>query len=214
MRLNINLATQPYQDVRRILFRWGIALALLGISTGVLLWAAISATISWRNTSRQTNYYRAEIAKCDRKAEQAKALLDRPENRVTRDRSQFINALIAQKAFSWTEVLMVLENKDILPPGIHIVGIVPDINDDGQLELRMSAAGQSRERAVELIRNMEKSPAFQNVILRNDTTVESGADNAKQLSYRFDISAIYVPPYERKMQDTTAAAVAETKGGR
>jgi type IV pilus assembly protein PilN len=196
MRLNINLATQPYQDIRRFLFRWGFGVAVAAIVTLALLWAAISATVSWHRTTAQANHYRDEIAKCDREIANAKALLDRSDNRTTRDQSLFINTLIARKAFSWTEVLTDLER--ILPPGIHIVSIAPDINDDGQLELHVAAAGPSRERAIELISKMENSPRFSNAMLRNDQT-DQGGEAVRQgaVNYRFDITALYVPSGQR-----------------
>jgi type IV pilus assembly protein PilN len=211
MRLNINLATQPYQDVRRFLFRWGFGVAVAAIVTVAVLWTAISATVSWRKSSRQINYYRNEIAKCDQETTNAQALLSRPVNRATRDQSLFINTLIARKAFSWTEVLTDLER--ILPPGIHIVGITPDINDNGQLELRLTAAGPSRERAIELISKMESSPHFSGALLRNDQLEQGNEASRKVPGYRFNISAIYVPSYQRPAAAEPDAVVAKQQGG-
>jgi type IV pilus assembly protein PilN len=211
MRLNINLATQPYQDVRRFLFRWGFGVAVAAIVTVAVLWTAISATVSWSKSSRQINYYRNEIAKCDQETTNAQALLSRPVNRATRDQSLFINTLIARKAFSWTEVLTDLER--ILPPGIHIVGITPDINDNGQLELRLTAAGPSRERAIELISKMESSPHFSGALLRNDQLEQGNEASRKVPGYRFNISAIYVPSYQRPAAAEPDAVVAKQQGG-
>ena len=40
MRLNINLASQKYEDVRRFYVRWGTAIALTAILTLVLIFLA------------------------------------------------------------------------------------------------------------------------------------------------------------------------------
>lgn len=208
MRLNINLATQPYQDVRRFLFRWGFGVAVAAIVTAALLWAAIGSTVLWHKRNARMNGYRATIAEYDREVASAQALLNRPDNRATRDQSVFINTLIARKAFSWTEVLSDLER--ILPPAIQIVAIAPAINDNGQLELRLTAAGPSRERAIELISKMENSPHFRGALLRADQMEQQGNDASRpsqSVNYRFDISAIYVPSEQRPAASTEPSAV-------
>jgi len=213
MRLNINLATQPYQDVRRAFFRWGLGTAVVTVLTGVLLWMAISSLAAWRHTTRQMNEYRAKIAACDRDRSSAEAMLNRPANRSTRDESLFINTLIARKAFSWTEVLSDLER--IMPSGIHIVGIVPTIKDDNQLELKLAAAGSSREKAIDLIRRMEDSPHFSNVLLRSDVAEEkqSQPNGRADTNYHFEIVAFYVPSYQRQASDHPVA-ISQEQGGK
>jgi type IV pilus assembly protein PilN len=211
MRLKINLATQPYHDVRRMLFLWGFGIALVAIMTGALLWAAIGSLSTWRHTTRQMNEYRARIAACDRERTNAQAMLNLPENRSTRDQSLFINTLIARKAFSWTEVLSDLER--IMPSGIHVVGITPDIKEDNQLELKLAAAGSSRDRAIELIRRMENSTHFSSVLLQSDVAEEKQdrSNSRVETSYRFEITAFYVPSYKRLAPDKPETAT--EKGG-
>lgn len=189
MRLNINLATQPYQDVRRFLFRWGLAVVLVAFITIGLGYAAVTATLSWRNVVRQENELRAQIGERNRIRANAETLLNQKQNRTTRDQSQFLNSLIARKAFSWTDVLSDLER--IMPTGIQVVGIKPQINDDNQLELRLNVAGQSRDRAIDLVRRLEESPHFRYAEMVNET-----ADKEKgELALQFEISAIYVPSW-------------------
>lgn len=203
MRLNINLATQPYQDVRRFLFRWGIALALLALLSAVLVYAAVSAVLSWRSVTRQENDLRAKIAERDRARSSAEAFLNRPENRSTRDQSQFINTLIARKAFSWTQVLSDLEH--IVPAGLQVTAIRPEINETSQLQLRMTVAGQSRERAIDLVRRLEESQHFRNAEMVNE--VAPGTGGQTDSGFRFEITATYVPPFE------LAASSAAQQGG-
>ena len=45
MRLNINLASQKYEDVRRFYVRWGTAIALAAVLTLLLVFLA------WKNYS-------------------------------------------------------------------------------------------------------------------------------------------------------------------
>ena len=50
-----------------------------------------------------------QIAARDQEKTKAEGILNLPENRSTRDRSQFLNELFRRKAFSWTRVFEDLE---------------------------------------------------------------------------------------------------------
>lgn len=193
MRLTINLATQPYQDVRQFVLRWSMAVALVGLLTIGLLYAAISTIHSWRSEARQEVQLQREIAERDHIRDSAEAYLNKPENRSTHEESNFLNGLIARKAFSWTEVLSDLER--LMPAGIHVIGIQPEVNESGQLLLRFTVVGQSRDRAIELVRKMEDSPHFRNAGMTSESAVKTRDIGQMQ----FQIAAIYVPPYERIM---------------
>ena len=48
MRLNVNLATQPYQDVKRFLTRWVPMIGLVALLTAVLVYLAVSGYMQSR----------------------------------------------------------------------------------------------------------------------------------------------------------------------
>jgi type IV pilus assembly protein PilN len=193
MRLNINLASQPYQDVRRFYLRWGLAVFATLLLTIGLVYAASTSIRSWRTTRKQISERRAQIAERDRQRAAVEAFLARPANRDTRDRSQFINYLIARKAFSWTEVFTDLEK--IIPPRLHVVSIQPTINNN-QLELHMVVAGSSREAVIELLSRLEDSPHFAHAQVNNESATPPSAGSPDTV--RFDISALYVPNFSRR----------------
>lgn len=109
MRLDINLATHPYEDQRRFWLRWGSALAFLGLVTLVLLYAVISGWVDAHRTRALINQAQQQIAERNQEKVNAEATLNKPENRSTRDESQFLNDLFQRKAFSWTRVFEDLE---------------------------------------------------------------------------------------------------------
>lgn len=127
------------------------------------------------------------IAKRDQDRANAEAFLNRPENRTTRDESQFLNEVIERKAFSWTRVLESLEK--VMPPRVHVVAIDPSLDDDNLLELKMRVAGDSRERAIELARRMEESRRFAQTSIVTANHVQSQTGDNEQV----DIVAIYIP---------------------
>jgi len=202
MRLNLNLATQPYAEVRRFMMRWTVVLALVFALTVVLVYMAGTALKGW-NTARQKNSeIQAKIAERDQLRAQAQGYLAQPQNRDTRDRSQFLNELIARKAFSWTQVFSDLER--LMPVGLHVVSVTPAVNDDNQLEVRMMVNGRSRDRAIELVKRLEDSKHFAVARITDERLVagQAGPGGVRAASptgvqpgdtAQFQISAVYVP---------------------
>ena len=132
---------------------------------------------------------RAEIAQRDQERAQAEAFLSQPQNRTIRDRSQFLNALIERKAFSWTHVFEDLER--VMPARLHVVSIHPELTSDDQLQIKLTVAGESRDRAIDLVRRMEESPRFRQPEINSEnaqTNSQTPGDNVE-----FNISALYVP---------------------
>ena len=188
MRIDINLASQPYEDARQFWMRWGTAVCALGLLTLMLLALDISGWVTARRDRVAMSQLRAQIADRDRLRSEAERVLNLPQNRTTRDESQFLNQLIERKAFSWTRVLENLEK--VMPPRLHVVSISPQLNDDNELALKMSVAGDSRDRAVELERRMEESRRFAQTQITRETysaQVQNG-DNVL-----CEMTAIYIP---------------------
>jgi type IV pilus assembly protein PilN len=187
MRLDINLASQPYEDARQFWMRWGTAVGVAGLLTLVLLTLDVTGWVNARRDRAAIAEKQAMIADRDRIRADAERILNLPENRTTRDQSQFLNELIERKAFSWTRVLENLEK--VMPPHVHLMSISPQLDEDNQLALKMTVAGDSRDRALELARRMEESRRF------SQTRVEGGQSEQSNTgdTERFDIVAIYLP---------------------
>ena len=187
MRLDINLASQPYEDARQFWMRWGTALAAVAILTLVLLAITVSGWFAARRDHARIAELKASIAQRDLKRQQAEQFLNRPENRSTRDQAQFLNELIERKSFSWTRVLEDLEK--VMPARVHLVAIQPELDEDNQLRLKLSVAGDSRDRGLELARRMEDSRRFAQTHIVN----ESFKPGTTGDPFQFNIVATYVP---------------------
>ena len=139
------------------------------------------------------------IANRDQLRASAERILNLPENRSTRDQSQFLNELIERKAFSWTRVLENLEK--VMPPRVHLMSISPQLDEDNQLGLKMTVAGDSRDRALELARRMEESRRFSQTQVTTGRSGQSPTGDTEQ----FDIVAIYIPePLAASLATSTA----------
>lgn len=190
MRLDINLATQPYQDARRFWFQWGGAMAALGLLTIALLYLTFVAWLGARKDRILIGEYEQQIAARDKERADAQALMNLPQNATTRDRSQFLNDLFYRKAFSWTRVFENLE--DVMPPRVHVVSIHPELANNNELAIKLVVAGDSRERALELVRKMEASKHFRETEIQQESA-ETGSNANQGDTVKFDISALYVP---------------------
>jgi type IV pilus assembly protein PilN len=194
MRIDINLASQPYEDARRFWTNWGTALGLLGFATLLLVFVAGTRLINANRERKEIADMESVIAKFDAEKAQAEATLNRPQNRLTRDRSQFLNELFARKAFSWTRLFEDLER--VMPAHLHVVSINPDLSKDNDLEIKLVVGGDTREQALDLVRKMEGSKRFKGTQIDSERTKEEGGGNGPGDRVTFDIRASYVPSGE------------------
>ena len=188
MRVDINLASRPYEDAGPLWIRWGGALAGLGILTLILLYSVLSGWATARKDHSLIEQREQQIAARDQQKNKAEETLNLPANRGTRDRAEFLNDLFLRKAFSWTQVFEDLER--VMPARLHVVSIHPEKSPDSQLQIKLVVAGESRDRALELVRKMESSQRFHQTQIEQESS-QSGQTPGDNV--QFDISALYVP---------------------
>jgi type IV pilus assembly protein PilN len=186
MRLDINLATRPYEDAREFWARWGLGVGALALLTLFLIGLALNG---WRNAGRDRQEIarlNAQIDERDRERAQAQAFLDLSANRSTRDQSQFLNGLIQRKSFSWTRVFEELER--VMPSNLHVMSLRPELNEQGEMQLEMKVACDTRAAAVELVHRMEGSKHFQGAQL-----VQEGQGSENGAGVAAVVDSIYIP---------------------
>jgi type IV pilus assembly protein PilN len=201
MRFNINLASQPYEAARQFRQRMGALMAALGLIGILLVSYIVYQRIQSRGINRQLSEVRQEIDGLNREEAQARAILNKPQNREVADQSEFLNQLFVRKALSWTRVFGELER--IMPYDLHVVSMKPEYTKTNDLMVRIMVATGARPRAVELVRRMEKSSHFRQAeIVGEAVTANVGDQSAGPGNIQFDIAALYVPG----AQDEDAAA--------
>src|SRR5438105_11509256 len=175
MRIDINLASQPYEDAQRFWTSWGTGLALLCLTTILLGFMATTRFINASHERKEIADMESVIARFDQEKAQAEATLNRPQNRVIRDRSRFLNEIFARKAFSWTRLFEDLER--VMPAHLHVVSIHPDLSKDNDLEIKLVVGGDTREQALDLVRKMEGSKRFKGTQIEAERTKDEGGGN-------------------------------------
>jgi type IV pilus assembly protein PilN len=195
MQLNINLASQPYEDSREFWTYWGTGIGLLALVTVMLVFLAVNGFIEGSRDRQQMTKLQKQLAEFDREKIQAQAMLNQPQNRTVRDQSRFLNDLFARKAFSWTLAFEQLEQ--VMPAHLHVISIHPGMSADNNLELKLVVGGETREQALDLVRKMESSKHFRQTRIDNERFETANNTNTND-RVQFDIDALYVPADEMR----------------
>ena len=157
MRLTINLATRPYVELDRIFRQLRIALAVLAVLAVGMVVLLHARSAQARDQQKELQAIQAKTATLQAERAQNEAKLRQSGNAAVLQQVDFLNALYQRKSFSWTAVLMDLE--DVLPAGVQVTSIDPQIASTGEVNIRMRVSGP-REKAVQLVRNLEGSHRF------------------------------------------------------
>ena len=96
--------------------------------------------------------------------------------------------MIAQKSFSWTQVFADLEK--LMPTQVHLVSINPELKQN-QISVKMIVGGSSREKAIDLVHNLESSRHFREPRELSEQT--QARPVAGQDTIQLEITAIYMP---------------------
>jgi type IV pilus assembly protein PilN len=157
MRISVNLATRPFVELRPLFARLRLAMGLLAV-LAVGLWFAMHSLNAKASVAQaKMNALKAQTQQFQHERQVNEARMHQPQNMAVLERSQFLNALFAKKSFSWTAVMMDLEK--VLPTGVQVTSIEPQITKEGDVTIRLRVSGD-RERAIQLVRNLETSQRF------------------------------------------------------
>jgi type IV pilus assembly protein PilN len=211
MRISVNLATRPFVELRPMFARLRLAMGVLAVlAVGLGFWLhGLNAKASVAQA--QMNALKAKTVKFQQERSANEARMRQPQNMAVLERSQFLNAVFARKSFSWTAVMMDLEK--VLPAGVQVTSIEPQITKEGDVNIRMRVSGD-RDRAVLLVRNLETSQRFVaprlagEQALTAETSHAPGAQPVAPGGVVFEILSGYNPLPEKKAKD-----VAKDAGG-
>ncbi|HZP25389.1 MAG TPA: hypothetical protein VFB04_18250 [Terriglobales bacterium] len=192
MRLNINLASQPYEAAQAYRRQVTIVIAALGLVAALLVGYIVYQRQHTRGINRELAQVQSQIRSLGQEETQASVILNKPANRAIADQSDFLNQLFARKSLSWTRIFTEMEK--IVPAGLHVVSMKPEYTKTNDLVLHVIVATDSRDRAVEMVRHMEKSSHLRQAQIVAETVTTGGGDQAAGGgNIQFDIAAVYVP---------------------
>jgi len=214
MRIAINLATRPFTNLEPVLKR-------LRIAMGVLALVAIALAFGLRAFHDEAEKARArahsldgQIAHINQERQGYQALMRQADNAQTLAQAGRLNQLFDEKAFSWTLAMEDLET--VLPGGVQVTTIEPSRDKEGHITLRLRVLGP-RDRAIELVQNLEHSKRFVSPRIVGESSESSGGPGERMepvsASNRvnFDVLAEYNPATAAERKQAKAKG-ARTKG--
>lgn len=181
--IHLNLASRPYRDYRpvyAVVVAMSLLAAFLMLNNVDTYFRYIRETQSTRTkietveTQARTERERAEIAQRRIKGLDL-ARLDR--------QTRFINAKLAERAFSWSALLDELES--VVADDVRLVSVAPSFGDNG-INLNMMFQSKSSDGMLTTIRRMQNDPQFADPFPTVESQIEGG--------YQFQLTARYLPP--------------------
>ena len=207
MRISVNLATRPFVELRPLYARLRLAVVALAVLAGVLGFVLHSLSAKASVAEAKMNALKAKTAEFQQVRQRNEVRMRQPQNMAVLERSQFLNGLFAKKSFSWTAVMMDLEH--VLPAGVQVTSIDPATSKTGEVNIRLRVSGE-RDRAVELMRNLERSQRFVAPRLAGEAAQAQegrgpGAPVLSANAVEFEIYSGYNPLPEVAAKSTKAA---------
>jgi hypothetical protein len=189
MRVNINLASQKYEEVRQFYVRWGSAVAATAALTVLLLGLAALNYSDSAQSNRRIKELEQKVAALEQVRAAAQAFITRPENHEVTEQKNFWNGQFARRSFSWTQLFNDLQR--IMPARAYVNSVHPELTPEHRLKLNLVIIGDKHDFPLELVKKMEKSERFRNPKIGDESYTKDG--HTGTVLYKFDIWTYYTP---------------------
>ncbi|MGC2162878.1 MAG: fimbrial assembly protein [Silvibacterium sp.] len=217
MKITLNLASQPYVDLRSVLKRLRLIMLVLILLAIPLFLLLKSEEKKAQSATARVNAMQDQVQSLERQQQSYEALMQQPQNAVVLTQASYLNSLFREKAFSWTATMTDLET--MLPEGVQVLSLDPAILKNGEVVIHLRVSG-ARDRALELVQNLEKSKHFASPRLAGETLAQTaGPTNhfepiSAATPVNFDILADYRPlTKEEKVVGEKSAANTKHESG-
>jgi Tfp pilus assembly protein PilN len=170
--LRTNLATRPFYNVR-------VVQALLGLATAVVIGLTAFNVVQILRLSARQSTLGARAAEATREAARLRAEAVRIRAQINPEELQVVanaareaNAIIDQRAFSWTDLLA--EFEATLPPEVRITSVQPQLNEKAGFVVSIAAEARRSEDLDTFIEALEQRGSFHNVLSVQEQTSSDG----------------------------------------
>jgi Tfp pilus assembly protein PilN len=185
--IHLNLAARPYRDERPFI-------AVVVVGSLLIAFLTLTNFDAWYRYRNETQSTRAKIATLEKQAadERAKAdtlnqKLRTVDVKLLTKQTEFANAQLAERAFSWSELLDHLER--VLPDYVRIESISPSFGDNGLVTLNLACVARDADGLLNTLNRFNSDTRFSNAFPNNEDHTELG--------YRFQIKVDYRPTIAR-----------------
>jgi Tfp pilus assembly protein PilN len=170
--LHLNLASRPFRDYRPVY----AAVVVMALLTAFLALNNVDTLLKYRSETKTT---RSDIALLEQQAadEQSKAdaltqRLRGVDLKLLASQTEFANAQLAERAFSWSELLDRLER--VLPDDVRLQSVNPSFDKSGVVHLGMLCVAKSGTGLSATINRFNGDPHFANAFPSSEVVDASG----------------------------------------
>jgi len=186
--LHLNLASRPYRDykpVYAVVVITSLAIAFLMLNNVETYYRYVNETQSTRALIAKRD---SEAAEEHRRAAAADAQLHGVDLNSLDTETKFINARLAERAFSWSELLDRLER--VLPDDVRIESISPSFAKNGIVHLAMQGVAKNGDGMTRTIDRLNRDAHFANPFPTSENRTDRGYEFGIGVDYRPSIARI------------------------
>lgn len=185
--IHLNLASRPFRDYRPIY-------AVVVVTSLLVAFLMLNNVDTYYRYVRDTRKTRDEIASIEsqtrqehRRAEVATKVIGTIDLTSLSKETKFVNAQLAERAFSWSELLDRLEV--VLPGNTRIISVAPTFADNGLVHLSLTCEGKTVDAMLNALTRLQRDPHFANPFPTSQDATANG--------YRFGFGVDFKPTVAR-----------------
>ncbi len=183
--LHLNLASRPYRDYRPVY----ATVVVMSLITAFLM---LNNVETYYRYTRDTQSTRNKIATIEAQTQQEREREAAVQQRIKHldlarlaAQTKFVNAKLAERAFSWSMLLDELES--VLGDDVRLISVTPRFDQRGKILLALDFQSKTADGMIKTINRMNADPQFRNPFPSMQTARPEG-------DFSFLLTAEYVPP--------------------
>ena len=188
--IHLNLASRPFRDYRPVY----AAVVVMALLTAFLALNNVDTFLRYRTETKTT---RANIAKLEeqitdekRQTETLNQRLRGVDLKLLASQTEFANSQLAERAFSWSELLDRLER--VLPADVRLQSVTPAFAKDGLVHLSMTCITKTGEGLTATINRFNSDAHFANAFPASETLITG--------EYHITLGVDYRPSIARRVE--------------
>jgi hypothetical protein len=184
--IHLNLASKPFRDYRPVY----AAVVIMALLTAFLALNNVDTFLRYRTETKTT---RADITKLEDQTANEKRQTDTLAQRLRgvdlkllASQTEFANSQLAERAFSWSELLDRLEH--VLPADVRLQSVTPTFAKDGLVHLSIICIAKKSEGLTTLLNQFNNDPHFANAFPNSESQTTGEFHISTGVDYRPSIA--------------------------
>ena len=170
--LKTNLSTRPFYNLRAVRVLLGVMVLLALAFTLFNVVELVRLTASQYTLGARAAEAEREARRLRGEAARIRSQINPQELQVVADAAREANAIIDQRAFSWSDLLTQFEAT--LPADVRITTVQPRLENDGRFVVGVGVEARRAEDLDAFIEALETDGGFRNVLSIQEQTNEAG----------------------------------------